>query len=263
MIDDRYIIDTPENIAFVYDIAGIGSRFLAGTIDMLLIVFLEVGLAIMINLILSALDLDVASSILVGLLAVVSFLFLWGYYIIFDLVWNGQSPGKRMLGLRVVYEGGRPVSFLGSVIRNLIRIVDFLPFFYGIGVVVMFVDSRARRLGDLAAGTLVVKERREVTLESLLPNQALYLKPVDSDESLPQPTLPNIHLLNERDYTLVQEFLHRRSELGQDARSRLGAQLANGLRTRLGLPYGGDTERFLQYVVIEYQLFKRQQAQNQ
>jgi hypothetical protein len=189
-----------------------------------------------------------------------SFVMLWGYYIAFEMLWNGQSPGKRAIGLRVVREGGRPITFVSSAIRNLIRIVDFLPAFYGIGVVVMFVDRRARRLGDLAGGTLVIKERRGITLESLsASNTDVPLPVARPGEPAPQPTLPNVHLLNDQDYNLVQEFLRRRDELGSEARKRLGAQLASGLQARLGLRQEGEAERFLQHVASEYQLLKRQQ----
>ena len=261
-MDDRYTIDTPENIEFAYDIAGIGSRFLAAIIDTLLIGLAEVIVILAISVASSAIGLSrsMGSSLLAALGVLLGFVILWGYYIAFEMLWNGQSPGKRAIGLLVVREGGRPITFVGSAIRNLIRIVDFLPAFYGIGVVVMFVDRRARRLGDLAGGTLVVKERRGVTLESLTAQgTAIAPPPLAPGESPPKLTLPNINLLNDQDYNLVQEFLGRRGELGRDARTRLGIQLASGLQTRLGLPQGGDAERFLQYVASEYQILKRQQ----
>jgi uncharacterized RDD family membrane protein YckC len=259
-MDDRYTIDTPENIEFAYDIAGIGSRFLAAIIDSLVI-----GAALLIVWIIGAVLTSrsgllggAAGSLIAAIGGMLSFLILWGYYIIFELVWNGQSLGKRAIGLRVVREGGQPITFVSSAVRNLIRIVDFLPAFYGIGVIVMFVDRRARRLGDLAGGTLVVKERRGVTLESLtVPAIAQVARP---GEPAQLPTLPNVQLLNDQDYNLVQEFLRRRSELGRDARLRLGSQLASGLQARLGLQQGGDAERFLQYVANEYQLHRQQQA---
>lgn len=264
-MDDRYTVDTPENIEFAYDIAGIGSRFLAAIIDTFLIGLAELILGFIVAVAISrsgfAERVDSAESIFLAAGSILAFLILWGYYIVFELVWNGQSPGKRAIGLRVVREGGRPLTFVNSAIRNLIRLVDFLPAFYGIGVVVMFVDRRARRFGDLAGGTLVVKERRSVTLESLTA-QSIPLPAAQPGQPLQQPTLPNVHLLNDQDYNLVQEFLRRRTELGRDARARLGGQIASGLQARLGLPQGGDVERFLQYVVTEYQLLKRQQLQD-
>jgi uncharacterized RDD family membrane protein YckC len=260
-MDDRYTIDTPENIEFAYDIAGIGSRFLAAIIDTLLIGIAQAIVILIGGLASSAVGLRAAGSLLAALGALLAFAILWGYYIAFELLWNGQSPGKRAIGLRVVREGGRPITFVSSAIRNLIRIVDFLPALYGIGVLVMFVDRRSRRLGDLAGGTLVVKERRGVTLESLTAAGAVAPPALAPGETLPQPTLPNIGLLEERDYILVQEFLGRRAELGRDARARLGVQLAGGIQARLGLPQGGDAERFLQYVASEYQLLKRHQSE--
>jgi uncharacterized RDD family membrane protein YckC len=259
-MDDRYTIDTPENIEFAYDIAGIGSRFLAAIIDTLVIGVALTILGVLVGVVGARADFapSTTSSVVAAVGAILSFLILWGYYIVFELVWNGQSIGKRAIGLRVVREGGRPITFVSSAIRNLIRIVDFLPAFYGIGVIVMFVDRRARRLGDLAGGTLVVKERRGVTLESLTAPAAMLA--TQPGESAAAPTLPNVHLLNDQDYNLVQEFLRRRGELGRDARVRLGVQLASGLQARLGVPQGGDAERFLQYVAAEYQLFRRQQA---
>ncbi|MFN8501742.1 RDD family protein [Kouleothrix sp.] len=260
-MDDRYFIDTPENIEFAYDIAGIGSRFLAAIADTLLIGIAQVAIFLLIGLVSSASG--IASSLGGGVLlafgTLLAFVVLWGYYIVFELVWNGQSPGKRLVGLRVVREGGRPITFAGSAIRNLIRIVDFLPALYGLGVVVMFIDRRARRLGDLAGGTLVVKERRNVTLASLTAPSAGVLPAPRPGEPLPEPSMPNIELLNDRDYTLIQEFLQRRSELGGDARKRLGAQLAAGMQARLGLEAAGDPERFLQDIAGNYQLLKRRQ----
>ena len=261
-MDDRYTIDTPENIEFAYDIAGIGSRFLAAIIDTLVIGAALVIIGILVSVVADGarpeLAPSTARSVVLAIGAILSFLVLWGYYIVFELVWNGQSLGKRAIGLRVVREGGRPVNFVSSAIRNLIRIIDFLQAFYGIGVIVMFIDRRARRLGDLAGGTLVVKERRGVTLESL--SAPIPVTAAQSGGVIQQPTLPNVHLLNDQDYNLVQEFLRRRDELGRDARVRLGVQLASGLQARLGVPQGGDAERFLQYVAAEYQLFRRQQA---
>lgn len=260
-MDDLYTIDTPENIEFAYDVAGIGSRFLAAIIDTLLIIIAEVVVLFAAGALANATgvfeQLNAAESVIAALAGLAAFIILWGYYIVFELVWSGQSPGKRLIGLRVVRDGGRPITFLASAIRNLIRLVDFLPALYGVGVVTMFIDKRSRRLGDLAGGTLVVKERRGVTLESLTANTVPPIPTPKPGESAPQLTLANVEVLNDQDYTLVQEFLRRRAELSRDARMRLGVQLASGLQARLGIPQGGDAERFLQYVATEYQLYRQ------
>jgi uncharacterized RDD family membrane protein YckC len=259
-MDDRYTVDTPENIEFAYDIAGIGSRFLAAIIDTLVIggMLALLGVVVGVAGARAGLARGAAASVIAAAGALLSFLILWGYYIAVELLWNGQSVGKRAIGLRVVREGGAPITFVGSAIRNLIRIVDFLPAFYGIGVIAMFVDRRARRLGDLAGGTLVVKDRRGVTLDSLTTPVSMPL--VAPGDNTRAPMLPNLHLLRDQDYDLIQEFLRRRGEIGREPRLRLGAQLASGLQARLGLPQASDAESFLQHVAAEYRLFKGQQV---
>ncbi|NJP04505.1 MAG: RDD family protein [Chloroflexaceae bacterium] len=183
-MDNHYTIDTPENIEFRYDIAGIGSRFLAALVDTILLGLLQISVLFLMFFLISRTNVgndDGLTSIILAVGFLLLFFFQWGYFLLFEMIWNGQSPGKRMVRLRVVREGGRPITFGASAVRNLIRIVDFLPAFYGLGVVVMFIDRRVRRLGDLAGGTLVVKERHALSLESLtsravpLPPPALQL----------------------------------------------------------------------------------------
>lgn len=256
-MDDRYIVETPEIVAVAYDVAGLGSRCLAAIIDTLLILVLQVGfgVALLVGVGQLAGDIESLSSLLLAIWAIVSFLLLWGYYLLFELIWSGQSPGKRAIGLRVVREGGRPLTAAASAVRNLIRIVDFLPFFYGLGALVMFVDSRSRRLGDLAAGSLVVREGAAVTLESLTRRAPPVDLPPRPGDAPATPLLPNLHLLTADDYDLAEEFLRRRAALAADRRAALGAQLANTLRARLALSLDGDAERFLEHLVREYRVY--------
>lgn len=214
-IDVTLQIDTPENVVFGYEIAGIGSRFLAALVDTLatlvLVVCVFLVLGGLVRLFFSDFpDLDnrMQSWVLAaaGLLA---FSIYWGYYIFFDMVWNGQSPGKRRVGLRVIRVDGTPISLSESIVRNLMRLVDMLPVLYGIGVITMFINSQSRRLGDLAAGTLVVHDHGLITLKSL----------ETSDVSLtpggyvnPNVDLP-IERLQPADIALARDFLQRRDEL--------------------------------------------------
>jgi uncharacterized RDD family membrane protein YckC len=147
---------------------------------------------------------------------ILGFLFLWGYYIYFETSWNGQTPGKRWAGIRVIRQDGLPINLSEVIIRNLIRIVDFLPLLYGLGIVAMFADSQSRRLGDLAAGTLVVREPEAVTLASLS-------QKTQSENHMyrlaQQPHIQEIvaRLPVERlvpaDLALVQDYLRRRDTL--------------------------------------------------
>jgi uncharacterized RDD family membrane protein YckC len=245
-----YIVETPEQIELAYDIAGIGSRFLAAIIDSALIVLAEVALFLAIAQVTSILQF--AESVWLAIGATLGFVILWGYYIAFELTWNGQSPGKRLIGLRVVTEGGRPMTVLGSIIRNLIRIIDFLPLFYGIGVITMFIDERARRLGDLAAGTLVVRERADVTLESLVTGAAPEIPLPPDDETLAIDT----GLLTPDDYALLCAFLEQRRDLAPPVRRQLAMRLGEGLQARLDLP-PDDPERLVERVVHAYRRQRR------
>lgn len=161
---DDLVISTPERVAFQYPIAGIGSRFLAQAID--LIVF---GLlALVIGIAAAAFGAVFHNSQLALLLwLLLSFCLIFGYFLVSEALFGGQTLGKRMLRLRVVQDRGEPIGFSQAAVRNLIRIVDFLPFFYGIGLVALFINGRGKRLGDLAAGTLVVRERERINLYDL------------------------------------------------------------------------------------------------
>ncbi len=178
--EELLAFDTPENVVFGYGIAGIGSRFLAALIDTVLLIALQLlvnltllfVVAIIAGQSLAEFGQNRGLSLLVGVFGLVSFAFLWGYYIFFELLWNGQSPGKRIIGLRVIQRNGAPIDVAAAMIRNLVRIVDFLPLYYGLGVVTMFIDRKSRRLGDFAAGTLVVYDRGAVTLDDLAQEEA-------------------------------------------------------------------------------------------
>jgi uncharacterized RDD family membrane protein YckC len=218
--DDYLSIDTPENVAFGYDVAGIGSRFLAALVDTILILILQavvnIPLILLANLWLDDL-VDNNSSLLVWLFAIagfVAFIFFWGYYIFFEMIWNGQSPGKRWVGLQVIRTNGTPITLAESIIRNLIRLVDFLPAYYGVGIVTMFINEQSRRLGDLAAGTLVVHSRATVTLESLAPESTSSRAPQSVSAEISK--LP-LERLTGSDVQMVEDFLHRRDELSNRA----------------------------------------------
>lgn len=256
-MDDRYYVETPEIVDLAFDVAGIGSRCLAASVDTLLIIALQIGAALLLfggagRLLGASAE---GSSLVLAVWAIISFGLLWGYYLLFELIWNGQSPGKRLFGLRTVREGGRPIGAVAAIIRNLVRIVDFLPLFYGLGVLIMFVDRRARRLGDLAAGTLVVREANSLNLAGLTANALPLPLPPRAPDAPPTPLLPNLHLLAPENYELAEEFLRRRAALSSSARIHLAARLAATLRTQLGLQQDGDTERFIEHVVREYRVY--------
>lgn len=255
-MDDRYYVETPEVVAIAYDVAGAGSRCLAAAVDTLLILLLQAALAAAIFAVdaLTPATLAPASSLALALWALLGFTLLWGYYLCFELLWSGQTPGKRMFGLRVLREGGRPIDFSASALRNLVRSIDFLPFGYGLGLLVLFADPYARRLGDLAAGTLVVREGLPLALDELARGAAPATVPPRADDAPSTPMLPNLHRLTADHYELAQAFLRRRAHLGAAPRAQLAAELAALLRARLELAPSGDPERFIEHLVREYRV---------
>lgn len=237
--------DTPENVVFGYQIAGIGSRFLAALVDTFLIVVLQaivnltlifiVALAGGASLLESGLSGDV--SVVVGVFGLLAFAFLWGYYIFFELLWNGQSPGKRLVGLRVITQHGAPIDVPAAIIRNLVRIVDFLPLYYGVGVLSMFIDTQARRLGDFAAGTLVVYDQGAVTLDEL---ERTASRIDESRRAVPGSDGLPLYLLSPAHVLMAQQFVSRQSELHNAG--ALARFLARRLLAAMNLPEQSLTE---------------------
>lgn len=206
---------TPEAVRLRLDAAGLGSRSIALMVDTLiqLVVLVPVTVGFLLDG-LSGTPETVA-------FALVVFGVVWGYYPLFEWLRGGQTPGKRMQGIRVVQVSGEPAGFAPVMVRNLIRIVEVyaLPF---IALVAMFVSARGQRLGDFAAGTMVVRERR-------MPLPSTMLPPPDTGA----PALDTSRL-TEAEYTLLRSFLGRRNNLDPAARQQLAASLASMVRRQLG-----------------------------
>jgi uncharacterized RDD family membrane protein YckC len=229
VIGDPYDLRTPEQIDLQYDLAGLGSRSLAMVIDAtiqgvaILALVLVFGLAMGLlggTFFRNSSGLVLAIGVGVGLLLI--FALFWGYFIFFELTWNGQSPGKRAAGVRVLTSRGEPVTLVHSLVRNVLRIVDMLPSAYMAGAICMLLTQRSQRLGDLAAGTVVVRERRE-ELPRTLP-------PLDPRFALPPWVASS---LSGEDVALAREFLLRSPELSDIRRYELGEKLAQAYRARL------------------------------
>ena len=227
-------IQTPENVAFGYQIAGIGSRFLASLLDTLVVGLLQIVILIVLTLIIRLFDGSAFSGQIAAwvyaIFGLVAAIFYWGYYVFFEMLWNGQTPGKRWVGLRVIRSDGTPITLSEALIRNLARLVDFLPAAYGIGIVTMFIDKQSRRLGDLAAGTLVVQDRAPITMQDLAVKRTVHLRPWAnvSLDGFPVERLTN------NDLSLIEDFLMRRDQLTH--RESLAIQILNTLHQRLGVP---------------------------
>ncbi len=253
-MDDNFVIDTPENVEFSYQVAGIGSRFLAALVDSSIIgvamVAAQFSLAALFSTPWGAALMDRLGGWGVAVYVLVTFAIFWGYYIVFEMAWNGQTPGKRWIGLRVIKVNGYPISLVDSTIRNLVRVVDFLPAYYGLGVITMFANAEARRLGDFTAGTVVVKERKEVALESLVapPAPARLLGPEDEARRI-----PNLDRLDSAQLEVVRDYLARRYGLS-DAEG-LARKIADPLAAQLDYNWQAawpSADRFLTALMADY-----------
>ena len=168
MLDTRLSIETPEGTEIAVQPAGPVVRSLAYSTDLAIRLAIQLALAI---------PLAVAGTLGLGILSICVFILEWFYPVFFELLAHGMTPGKRVLGIQVIHEDGTPVSASSSVIRNLLRFADFFPFVYTGGLVSMIVSRNFKRLGDLAAGTIVIY-RPERTEAPVLPEARFRPPPI-------------------------------------------------------------------------------------
>ncbi|APR85857.1 INTEGRAL MEMBRANE PROTEIN (Rhomboid family) [Minicystis rosea] len=233
-IDTTTEIETPEHVRFRYQVAGPAMRALAWLIDAL--ARAAIAFVIGIVAVIAGLSTDSIEQASSGVVFVVMFLLEWWYYVFFETLWSGRTPGKRALSLRVVTEGGHPLTFVSSVLRNFLRAADFLPFLYAIGLVVMGRDRRFRRLGDLAAGTIVIAEERHTVAAPLR------LDPPPTAAELGR--IPQRVPLTGEELSAVELFLRRHGRLSPARENELAEMVAPVFARRLGVRYK-DASRFL------------------
>ncbi|MEY2514058.1 MAG: hypothetical protein QOJ89_1416 [bacterium] len=232
--EDRITIDTPEGVALELTLAGLGSRAIAGGLDILL----KLALAICELIVLVALFGD-AGYLAIIPVAGLSFLV---YNVTFEVLGGGRTPGKRMSGLRVVRCSGRPVDFRASMIRNVVRLVDGVSLSYLPTMVTIVATRRNQRPGDLAADTVVIRDRREADRAKPVPAPVAAAAP---DHAAAGATW-DVSAVPAEDIATVRAFLERRHGLAADARARLAAQLDGALRPSVGGADERDSERFLE-----------------
>jgi uncharacterized RDD family membrane protein YckC len=257
--EETLIIETPERVPLHFALASIGNRFLACafdhalqtlTIALLYIIFINIANSF------SYTGMSGAPKWAIVLLIIIGF-FIWtSYFIVFEWLWNGQTPGKRWLKLRVIREDGRPITFLEAFLRNLLRIVDILPIpFYSIGLICVFVSQRDQRVGDMVAGSVVVRER-ETEAPSF--NQVFDAPVFDSAlrrSFKPVEFTAEIGLLTEREIEVVETFLRRRFDLPDQARMWMAWRVSTPILYKLRPGYDLSTftyEGFLEELLHRY-----------
>lgn len=235
--DDAVTISTPEGIDLELTLAGLGSRFTAVLIDTLIKIVLLVALGFLLVGGVAATELD--DGLLGALYFVGVFLVLFGYDVLFETLASGRTPGKRWTGIRVVRLEGQPVGFLTAAVRNILRLVDFLPFGYAVGMISILVTEKNQRLGDVVAGALVIRERH---------GSAGPTWPAQVAAPVPDGTPRwDVSAVTAEELATVRAFLERRFELTSEARAQLGATLAERLRPKIvGVPDDMHVEAFLE-----------------
>ncbi len=238
--EDKLIVDTPEQIALEFPLAGIGSRFLAIAFDTLLQVVVTVlaFLALLALIVVVPRTVEhVSGSAIPALMVLFWFLIYWGYFAIFEIVWKGQTPGKRRAGIRVIHRSGRPLNAFEAIARNFMRVVDGLPALYGVGIVTMMLNRYQRRLGDYVAGTVVVHDRVSTGTPHVL-------NEVRSMGALAGAT----RKITPDELVVIESYLQRRFELPPEVRLAASQRLVAmvGEKTALQPEAGHSNDDFLE-----------------
>ena len=255
---DQLNIDTPELVSIEMPLAGIGSRFIALLVDYLiwgagLVVLIVLGIALLPALhTFNRISAQWAEAIVIFIVFVVN----WGYFTLFEAFWNGRTPGKRVAKIRVIQRSGRSIGLVESMARNLVRYVDQLPFFYAVGVIAMFVTRQHQRLGDLAAGTLVVRDSEPDSPLWADTGSRTFTAQIFQQAPLPEPhttvMLPamSIAKLSSMDLEVLEGFFARRLDMSLATRHALAERIASAIRAKSGLemPAGASVETFLEAI---------------
>jgi uncharacterized membrane protein SpoIIM required for sporulation/uncharacterized RDD family membrane protein YckC len=216
-LDVSVEVETPEQIALSYSVAGIGSRGAAAALDTLICVAALVILTIVMGIAASYAGLKFgktspSAAWVMAAYLIAQFVLTWGYYVLFEGIWDGQTPGKRIMKLRVVRDGGFSVTFGASAVRNLLRAIDILGV-YLVAIVVALTNKSRKRLGDIVAGTFVIKEERAKS-------QAMHTSPV------PVQNRNLFAQLSDEEYSVLERYMERRTTLEPARRDAIVAQLA-------------------------------------
>ena len=243
---EKLTIETPEQIALEFPLAGVGSRGLALCVDTLIQVI--VAFVVILILVFTSPDLDRnwigAKNWVTAIVVFLLFCLYWGYFAAFEILWNGQTPGKRQAKIRVISASGRPITVFEGIARNVMRAIDSLGL-YAVGAIACAVDKKNRRLGDMVAGTVVVHEVEEQGVS--------YWYGQEKSASMPSVSQA-VTGLTAQEFQLIETFLSRRLDIPNLQRLQSGQQIADRIGERLNVPKAERSvnEDFLEEVARRY-----------
>lgn len=270
---DTHSIGTPEQVELEFSVAGVGSRFVAVLLDFVILggVFLLEFLGLlMIAAAGSAAPAagkvaDTAGKVFVALLIFFNFCIVWGYFAFFEAYWHGQTPGKRAMKVRVIKDSGRQITLFEALARNLVRVLDWLPSMYLVGVITMLCNKRNQRLGDLVAGTIVVHERLDEpsllyqTSSTLVAPVSFAAERVGQEAVLPwgqkvTAMFPAdaVAKLNGQDLAVIETFFARMLDLPMETRATVAYQMVGQMCAKMGVGVPeGNPERALESIAYQ------------
>jgi len=218
--DDQHLeVETPENVVLDYEVAGVGSRLHASVVDLLWLILSLVGLLVLGALLSSA---GVATGWAELVLVFGAILGFWAWFTFFEALREGQTPGKRSAGIRVVLDTGHPLTFSAAAARNLLRAIDLFPPLLLVDALLVALHPRGRRLGDLVAGTIVVRDR---PIESEIASGEPAAAEAEEELGVPQ--------LEEPEFRMLREFMERAPTLTPELRDRFATRLAERIAGRI------------------------------
>jgi uncharacterized RDD family membrane protein YckC len=233
-LDNRVTFATPEGVVLELVLAGLGSRFLARLLDTVIQAGCIIALAIGVGV-------TGAPGWTIAISVVFIFLVIFAYDVVFETLTNGRTIGKQAAGIRVLAQGGEPIRFLASAVRNIVRIVDFLPVLYLVGSVSIVVTEHDQRLGDLAAGTIVARDR--------FPGMTRV--PAAITVSPEAVATWDVSAISASELQAVRQFLDRRLDLRAPARAYFATDLLNRLAPKVvGIPPNSHPEYVLEGIVM-------------
>lgn len=261
-------IVTPEQVELKFELAGLGSRFVALLTDSLIqgLVTFAVSMILFAVPDIGPAWMNTMSPWVIAIYMLLLFALWGGYFLFFEAFWNGQTPGKKSIGIRVIRDSGHPVDFRSALLRNMMRLVDSLPGMYGVGMLSIFLSPQYRRLGDYVAGTLVVKTQQKpkaaknVRMRNEYQSAVNTQVPVESgapvgEPLLPMEAMPYVASITKDEYRAVRHFLDRQWELDQKTSLDLSAKIADPLMKKLHIEPGMITDKvlFLHNLSVEWE----------
>jgi uncharacterized RDD family membrane protein YckC len=243
-------IHTPDGIELDLPLAGVASRTLAGVLDLILLLgfWAVVSLSLFVGV--DVMSTDITGSVFIAVMVFMMFLSYWGYGVFWEFVLRGQTPGKRVLGIRVIRQDGMTAGFKDLLLRNLLRAVDMQPgLCYAVGIFSIMRDQNGRRLGDIVSGTLVVADSlKEVNTTRAGAAWAARAEQGKAHEAVKLPG----GSLSARHLAMVEQYLERRSGLNDARREELARRIVGSFKEILGSELnklaGTDPERVLEWI---------------